>query len=84
MTGVQTCALSDLLPAVKKAYLDGIKANGADGYVIVMDLEKDADIPTIADSTAQIAKQYGSCVVAPVDSPLGKKVLERRETFFCS
>ena len=70
------------LPAVKKAYLDGIKANGADGYVIVMDLEKDADIPTIADSTAQIAKQYGSCVVAPVDSPLGKKVLERRETFY--
>ena len=70
------------LPAVKKAYLDGIKANGADGYVIVLDLEKDADIPTIADSTAQIAKQYGSCVVAPVDSPLGKKVLERRETFY--
>ena len=72
------------LPAGKKAYLDGIKANGADGYVIVMDLEKDADIPTIADSSAQIAKQYGSCVVAPVASPLGKKVLERRETFYAA
>lgn len=68
---------------VKTAYLDGIKANGADGFVVILELNTpQADVRTIADSTAQIAKAYGSCVVAPVNSPLGQKVKERKQAFY--
>ena len=68
---------------VKTAYLDGIKANGADGFVVILELNTpQADVRTIADSTAQIAKKYGSCVVAPANSPLGQKVMERKQAFY--
>ena len=62
------------LPAVKKAYLDGIKANGADGYVIVMDLEK-VQISRPSQTAPHRSQAVRSCVVAPVDSPAGQKVL---------
>ena len=71
------------LPEVKKAYLNGVKANGADGFVVVLELNTpQADVRTIADSTAQLAKKYGSCVVAPVNSALGKQAIEGKAPFY--
>lgn len=68
---------------VKKAYINGVKANGTDGFVVILELNTpQADVRTIADSTAQIAKKYGSCVVAPVNSPLGQKAIEGKTPFY--
>ena len=61
---------------VKKAYIDGVKANNTDGFVVVLELENENNVREIADHVAKAINKYGSCVVAPISSPIGKKVLE--------
>lgn len=70
------------LDDVKKAYINGVRVNGEDSFVVVVDLKEDADVPKIAESTAQVAKKYGTCVVAPINSPLGQKATEDRQPFY--
>lgn len=66
---------------VKKAYIDGVKANNTDGFVVVLELENENNVREIADHVAKAINKYGSCVVAPISSPIGKKVLERKTAF---
>lgn len=73
----------ETVPSVKRAYLAGIKANGTDGHLILIELdEPQKDIRAIADPIAQLAKKHGSCVVAPVESPLGQKAIEGKAPFY--
>ena len=67
---------------VKKAYIDGVKANNTDGFVVVLELENENNVREIADHVAKAINKYGSCVVAPISSPIGKKVLERKTAFY--
>lgn len=71
------------VPAVKKAYLSGIRANGTDGHLIIIELDQpQKDIRAITDPIAQIAKKHGSCVVAPADSPMGKQAIDGKAPFY--
>ncbi len=72
------------MSTVEKAYFTGVKANGADAYLVVLDLnQSETDPKKIADETAQVAKRFGKpCVVAPINSPLGKKAIEGKAPFY--
>ncbi len=73
----------ETIPSIKKAYLAGIKANGTDGHLILLELDDPkTDIRELAEPIAQIAKKHGSCVVAPVESPLGKQATEGKSPFY--
>lgn len=71
------------IPEVKTAYLNGVKANSTDGYIVILDLTPEADVRAIADGTAEIAKKYNSpCAVAPLNSPIGQKATEGKVPFY--
>ncbi len=70
------------IPAVQKAYLHGIKANGTDGYLVILDLGEETDVRPLGEAVSKITKKHGSCVVAPVNSPLGKKSIEGKAPFY--
>lgn len=68
---------------IRKAYLTGVKANGTDGYLIMLDLDDSVkDIRTVSDDIATIAKKYGACAVAPAQSPMGQKAIEGKAPFY--
>lgn len=82
--GMET-ELSQLLQGmedVQKAYVNGVSVNGTEGFVVVVELNNTADVPKNADAIAQAAKKYGSCVIAPVKSPLGAKAIEGKTPFY--
>ncbi len=70
------------VPEVKKAYLNGIKANGTDGFLVVLDLTEQMDVRQFGADVSKITQSYGSVVVAAVESPLGQKAVENIVPFY--
>ncbi len=70
------------IPEVKSAYLTGVKVNNTDGHLILLDLTSQEKIKEINDLVVGPAKKYGAVVVAPVQSPIGKKAIEGKSPFY--
>ncbi len=70
------------VPEVVKAYLNGIKANDNDGFLVVLELTSQMDVRPFGEAVSKITQEYGSVVVAPADSPLGKKAIENITPFY--
>lgn len=67
---------------VNCAYLSGVKTNDTEGHLIILDVDDKEKLKEIADAVAKIAKDHGTCVVAPIDSPMGKKAIEGKTPFY--
>lgn len=67
---------------IEKAYLNGIKANGNDGFLVVLELTEQKDVREFGEAISKITKEYGSVVVAAADSPLGKATIEKNAPFY--
>lgn len=72
----------DTVPEIQKAYLNGIKANDEDGFLVILELSEKMDVRQFGEAVSGITKEYGSVVVAPTDSPLGEKAIEGKAPFY--
>lgn len=69
-------------PEVRSAYLAGVKANGVDGHLIILDMENNDAMQQIANVLSEIAKPFGPAVVAPLRSPLGRDGSKGKSPFY--
>lgn len=64
------------IPEIQCAYLTSVLTNGKEGYLIIIDVENQQDIKSINETISAAAKKYGAFVIAPAQSPIGKKAIE--------
>ncbi len=68
---------------IRKAYFSGVKVNGKDGYLIILDAKSDPQ--TINQMTQEILacmKKYCIGVVAPIEAPISQKAIAGKAPFY--
>lgn len=75
----------ETVPEIRAAYINGLRANGKDSYLLIIDCDVQNDMRPLFDPIANIANPYSNNVpngIVPLASPIGKQATEGKVPFY--